>query len=105
MVKNKNRSVSDRANYRPIALSSAMSKMLEILLYSRMVKYLYTSDNQFGFKEAIRTEMCIHTLKECLSYYNSMGSHMFVCAFDATAAFDSLSFIILFKKGCYVEIC
>ena len=27
-----------------------------------------------------------------------MGSHMFVCALDATAAFDSLSFITLFKK-------
>ena len=27
-----------------------------------------------------------------------MGSHMLVCALDATAAFDSLSFIILFKK-------
>ena len=98
IVKNKNLTVKDKSNYRPIALSSVVSKLLELLLQSRMVDYLYTTDNQFGFKEALGTELCIYTLKECLSYYNRMGSNMFVCAMDASAAFDKLPFTTLFQK-------
>ena len=42
--------------------------------------------------------MCIFTLKEAVSSYNALGSHMFLCFMDATAAFDRISYITLFEK-------
>jgi hypothetical protein len=42
--------------------------------------------------------MCIFTLKEAIRYYNSTGSHIFVCFMDASAAFDRISYSKLFRK-------
>ena len=50
VVKNKNSSLSNKNNYRPVALSSAILKVFEKLLLSRIEAYIKTSENQFGFK-------------------------------------------------------
>ena len=54
--------------------------------------------NQFGYKPNSGTELCIFTLKEYLNYYHKLGSHIFTCFMDASAAFDRIKFIKLFKK-------
>ena len=46
--KNKNGDLSDRNNYRPIALSSTVSKVFENIILNRLEEYLWTSVNQFG---------------------------------------------------------
>ena len=48
LVKNKNGDLSDRNNYRPIALSSMVSKVFENVIINRLEEYLWSSDNQFG---------------------------------------------------------
>ena len=60
LVKNKSESICKKSNYRPIALASIMSKVLEYILYDRMEMYLLTSCNQFGFKKRMPL-ICVYT--------------------------------------------
>ncbi len=49
LVKNKSGDMCDVNNYRPIALVTVVSKILEIILLDHIQDYLLTSSNQFGF--------------------------------------------------------
>ena len=44
---------SSKANYRPIALTSVLSKVFETALLSKLESVFETSDYQFGFKGAL----------------------------------------------------
>jgi len=68
VVKDKNGDISATSNYRPIALTTIFSKVLEHLLLNRISDYLHTSDNQFGFKQGHSTLMPILPLKEVLQF-------------------------------------
>ena len=50
IIKKKSGNSSDKANYRPIALATAYSKLFESCLLIMLKKYLHTHDQQFGFK-------------------------------------------------------
>ena len=50
LVKNRNGDLSDKNNYRPIALSSVISKVFENVILYRLEEYLWTTNNQFGYK-------------------------------------------------------
>ena len=98
LVKDKSESLNDKNNYRPIALASQISKVLEKCLLNRMSVYLYTTDNQFGFKKAHGTEQCIYVLKELVNYYRTHGSNVVLCFLDASKAFDRIHHWTLYKK-------
>ena len=65
IIKNKSGDVTDKGNYRPIALSSVISKVFEHIL-DRIESFLYTTDNQFGFKAKHATDQCLYLLKEVI---------------------------------------
>ena len=98
IIKDKSGDVTDKSNYRPIALSSIMSKVLEHLLLNHIESFLYTSDNQFGFKAKHSTDQCIYVLKEVIDFYRSHNSPMFISFMDASKAFDRVNHWSLFKK-------
>ena len=98
VIKNKSGDVSDTNNYRPIALSSIVSKAFEIILLSRCEEYIGSSDCQFGFKSGHSTDLCIYKLKEIIHFYKSHSSPVFVCYMDATKAFDKINHWTLFNK-------
>ena len=50
VIKDKCRKINDSDNYRPIALASVISKVVEKILLNRMSDLLITTSNQFGFK-------------------------------------------------------
>ena len=60
IIKNKSGDFTDKNNYRPIALSSIRSKVLEHTIVIRLEEYLWTNDNQFGFKSGHSTDLCIY---------------------------------------------
>ena len=62
--KNKSGDTSNVNNYRPIALVTVASKILEIILLEMLTPYLNTTDNQFGFKKGHSTDICF---KKCYS--------------------------------------
>ena len=60
IIKNKCGNISNSNNYRPIALATIFSKLLESILLMKCEEYLCTSANQFGFKKAHGAELCIY---------------------------------------------
>lgn len=86
VIKDKAAKLNSLQNYRPIALASILSKVLENILLTRLEMYLLTSDNQFGFKKKHGTDMCIYALKEIVGKYHRQNSSVFLCFIDATKA-------------------
>ena len=60
-------------------------------LLNRLEKFVSTSDNQFGFKPKLGTDMCIYALKEILDLYNRYNTTIFTCFIDLSKAFDHVS--------------
>ena len=98
IIKNKSRNSSDKANYRPIALVTACSKIFGSCLLIMLEKYLHTHNQQFGFKSQHATDMCIFTVKSVIKYYTKQNSTVFTCFLDAAKAFDRVSHWTLFSK-------
>ena len=56
IIKNKNKRINDKDNYRPICLANVFTKVVEKVLYSRIDGYMQSTFNQFGFKRKHGTE-------------------------------------------------
>lgn len=98
VIKNKTCKISSIDNYRPIALTSILSKVLERILLVRLQDYILTTDNQFGFKSKHSTDLCIYALKEVVSKYRRHNTTVFMCFLDASKAFDRINHSKLFVK-------
>ena len=98
IVKNNAGDLSDSNNYRPIAIATITSKLLESVLQLKCSKHLPTCDNQFGFKASHGMDMCIYTLKEFIEYYKCRGTTVYVKFLDASKAFDRLNYWVLIDK-------
>lgn len=98
IIKDKTGKINSMDNYRPIALASILSKVIERTLLNKLEQFVLTSDNQFGFKPKHGTDMCIFALKEILDLYNRHNSTIFMCFIDASKAFDRVNHEKLFYK-------
>ena len=98
VIKDKCRKINDSDNYRPIALASVISKVVEKILLNRMSDVLLTTCNQFGFKSKLGTDTCIYALKEIVENHRSLDGSMFMGFLDASKAFDRLRHSLLFQK-------
>ena len=98
LIKNKTGNIGDKNNYIPIALVTAASKILEIVILNLIESYIETSHHQFGFKSKHSTDLCIYSLKNIVQYYKYHNSPVFACFLDASRAFDRVNFWSLFNK-------
>ena len=98
LVKNRNSDLSDKNNYRPIVLSSAISKVFENVILYRLEEYLWMTDNQFGFKSDYSTDLCVYALTEFIEYFKRRSTSVYVAFLDASKAFDKINHWVLFKK-------
>ena len=98
LIKDRKGIVTSSDNYRPLAITCVVSKILELILLERYNDLLQTSDNQFGFKKKHATDMCIYTLKHVVDYFQSMNSAVYICFLDASKAFDKVNHWKLFHK-------
>ncbi len=60
----------DSNNFRAIALSSKICKVLDWIILMKDEKSLCSSELQFGFKQGVSTTQCTHVVNETISYYN-----------------------------------
>ena len=97
-VPKKNKDVTSSSSYRPIALASSISKILEHLILTKFSSYLHTSPLQFGFKPGFSTSLCTGVVKNIISRYIHNGSSVHGCFLDASKAFDLVDHGILFQK-------
>ncbi len=99
VIKNKSGDATDKHNYRLIDISTTMSKVLERLMIHTIDSYLYTTDNQFGFKQNHGTGICIYALKQTIDYYKRNYSPVFSCYLDVSKAFARVNHWCLRKAA------
>lgn len=98
LVKAKGGDLTDINNYRAIAVSNSISKILETVFMCKVESVAEADSYQFGFKSGHSTGLCTNTLKEVIQYYRERGSHVFTCFVDFTRAFDRVNYWKLFNK-------
>ena len=98
IVKDKNETLTSKKNYRPIALSTIYSKILEIIMLNRITCFIESSENQFAYKQGHGTEMATYALKNTVLAYTERNTPIYACFLDMSKAFDKISHHILFKR-------
>jgi len=84
-------------NYRGIALSSAISKLMEIILITKSGNSIVSSNLQFAYKANHGTSMCTLLLKETANHFMNRKSGVYCALIDASKAFDRLRHDKLFN--------
>ena len=89
-------------NYRPITILSALSKVIERVVYVRIVnflnKYSLLTENQFGFRAERSTETAANSFLEFVYKKLDAGYETVGLFFDLSAAFDTLNIDFLCDK-------
>lgn len=98
VIKDKTSKVGSLNNYRPIALATVISKVLEKILLGQLNQFISTTDNQFGFRAKLGTDFCIYGLKEAARAYLRKHSSVLIGFIDASKAFDRVNHYKLFDK-------
>ena len=89
-------------NYRPVSVLPLFSKILERIVYNRLIEFfnkhnvLY--DYQFGFRKLYSTHMALITLIDKLSNALDEGSKVVGIFLDFSKAFDTIDHDILLLK-------
>ena len=95
--KNKRKSLNDSNNYRAIALSSVIGKLLDRIFLSKYCDSFATSDYQYGFKKQHSTVNCTFVANEIIQYYLNNSTNVYAVLLDASKAFDRVNYVKLFK--------
>jgi hypothetical protein len=81
-------------NYRPITISTTLSKILEFML----IPDADICDTQLGFREGGGTPFGSRLLSDTISYFKYQRSPIYVCSLDAEKCFDNICHTYLFYK-------
>ena len=63
-----------------------------------LLLFVYTHENQFGFKKQHGADTCIYVMKEIIKRYQRLGSNHYLCFLDASKVFDRINHDTLLKK-------
>ena len=86
IIKDKLSSANVSKNYRSIAISSIVLKLIDwIFLILFGVKF-NLNDFQFAYQAGCSTTMCTWAVLETVDWYLNNGSEVFSCAMDMTKA-------------------
>jgi hypothetical protein len=90
------------SNYRPISLLSVFSKVLERLMYNRMIEFIELYDilytHQFGFRKKHSTSLALTVLSDRITKSFENNEVTLGVFLDFSKAFDTIDHTILFKK-------
>ena len=89
-------------NYRPISLLSVFSKIIEKLMYIRLMSFItdynILNDSQHGFRVGKSTETAAHAFLENIQKAIDKKRHLIGIFFDLSKAYDVLDHEILLSK-------
>jgi retron-type reverse transcriptase len=90
------------ANYRPVSVLPVFSKMIEKLMFNRLLmfldKYEILYENQFGFRKNMSTRLALCSLVNEFQGAIERKEIMISIFIDLSRAFDTISHDILFAK-------
>jgi len=103
IIKDKRGDATALSNYRPITISSTISKIFEYFLLNLFSSFLTSDPLQFGYKPHTGCSNAIFLLRRVIQHFNNRSSNVYVASIDASKAFDRVNhyklFSILIKKG------
>ena len=82
LLKKSNLDSTQPGNFRPIILSSVISKLLEYAILSDVTSYTFC-DLQYGFVEGCSTQMAICNVNDIIRFFNAQGPPVYACSLDA----------------------
>ena len=88
IIKDKLGSIDSSKNYRSIAISSLILKLIDWVIILLFGDVLALDDLQYAYQPGCSTTMCIWAVVETVSYFLRSGSEVFSCLMDMTKAFD-----------------
>jgi len=95
-------SPEDKSNYRPVALLSVVSKILEMVIKDQLADYFEKNNllpqGQHGFRKKRSTSSALFSVCGWISSRRQHKFEVAMAAYDLTAAFDSIDAEILDKK-------
>ena len=79
--------------------------MFEHIIAERLEVYLWTNDNQFGFKSGHSTDLCIYAVTEFIEYFKSRSTSIYVAFLDTSKAFDKIIVTGRYLGNLLIEVC
>ena len=89
-------------NYRPVSVLPVFLKIMEILMYDRLISYMLKHnilfEYQFGFQKGKSTHMALITLLDRITEALGNGDYVVGVFIDFSKAFDTVDHAILLDK-------
>ena len=98
IIKDKLGSINSSKNYRSIAISSLVLKLIDWVIIILFGETLGLNDLQFAYQPGISGNMCTYAILETIDYFLRNGGEIFACTMDMTKAFDVTMHSKLFLK-------
>ena len=90
IVKDKLGDVCSSKNYRSIAISSLILKLIDWIVIQQYGHLFRTNEFQFGFQQFSSTSLCSWMVFEVIDNYLRNGSAVYGCLINCTKAFDTI---------------
>ena len=98
IIKDPNGMHSSSDNYRAIAISSIIVKLMDYVIFELEPDAFATSQFQFGFKSNVSTTLCSWAVLETTNFFTNRGGIVYACFLDLKKAFDLVKLSVLFSK-------
>jgi hypothetical protein len=95
-------SMAEASNYRPISITTTISKIFELAVKDQVIEYLDKTDiispNQSAYLRGRSTQTALHSVIDNLSSNINKGQVNVMCSLDMAKGFDTISHKILLHK-------
>ena len=78
-------------------MSSAIEKLVDLIIIDAQADVLRSSNLQFGFKQGTSTTQCTFVATEVINYYLNNKSNVYSLFLDASKAFDRVNYVKIFS--------